>query len=183
MRPSAFYLDVTSTVAAGFVSLVFLRALLHKLGRYVEWIGALHEYRLIPARFVPLVAIMIIAAEAYAAAGLMFPGSRVGAAMLGCGLLLVYAIAIGVNLLRARTSIDCGCGGAGHGISRLHLLRNVMLALCCAPAMPSVNPGPTGLAVAAAAAGCVLALWFPFLGFEQLLGNRTHAVTTEYSLL
>jgi len=176
-----FYLDVTSTVAAWFLSLVFLRALFHKLGRHAEFTGILREYRLLPKRLVPLAAIAVVASEACAAAGLMLPQSRAAAALLACGLLLFYTAAIGINLLRGRMSIHCGCGGAGQGISRLHVIRNVLLALCALPAMAAANHGPTGFEISAVTAGCVLAVWFIFLAFDQLLGNRTHALATEYS--
>jgi len=181
MWPADLYLDVASTVAACFLSLVFLRALLHKLGRHAELIGIVREYRLMPQRLAPLAAVAIVACEACAAVGLMLPQTRAAAALLACGLLISYAAAIGINLLRGRTSINCGCGGTGQGISRLHLLRNVLLALSALPAMASVSRGPTGFEVSALAVGCVLAAGFMFLAFDQLLGNRTHAVATEYT--
>ena len=170
-----------STVAAWFLSLVFLRALAHKLGHLAEFASILRQYRLLPDRLVPLAATAVIVSEACATAGLMWPQSRAVAALLACGLLLLYTAAIGTNLLRGRMSIHCGCGGAGQGISQLHVIRNVLLALCAVPAMATASPGATGFEYSIVAAGCVLAVWFIFLAFEQLLGNRTHALATEYS--
>src|SRR5512144_2319056 len=135
MWPADSYLDIASTVSACFLSLVFLRALLHKLGHHAELTGIIREYRLMPQRLAPLAAAAIIASEACAAIGLMLPRTRAAAALLACGLLIIYTAAIGINLLRGRTSINCGCGGAGQGISRLHLLRNVLLAVSALPAM------------------------------------------------
>lgn len=170
-----------STVAAWFLSLVFLRALSHKFSRPAEFTVILREYRLLPNRLVPLAATAVVVSEACAAAGLLLPQSRAATALLACGLLLSYAAAIGINLLRGRMSIDCGCGGAGQGISRLHVIRNVVLALCALPAMATTSQGPTGFEFSIVTAGCVLAVWFIFLAFDQLLGNRTHALATEYS--
>src|SRR5262245_3987768 len=116
MWPADSWLEVASTVAACFLSLVFLRGLLHKLGRHAELTGIIRDYRLMPHRLVslvPLVAAAVAASEACAAVGLMLPQTRSVAALFACGLLLFYAAAIGINLLRGRTSINCGCGGAG----------------------------------------------------------------------
>jgi hypothetical protein len=182
MRSADLYLDVTSTIAAGLLSLVLVRALLHKLSHHAELTGTIRNYRLVPHALVPLTAGLVVLCEACAALGLMLPQTRVPAALLACTLLLIYAAAMGINLLRGRTSIDCGCGGAAHGISCLHVLRNLVLALCAVLAMASGGSGgATGFELLAVTGGCVLALWFMFLAFDQLLGNRTHAGATQYS--
>lgn len=181
MWPRDLFLDVASTIAACFLSLVFLRALLHKLAHHAELTGIVREYRLLPHHLVPLASAVVVAGDACAAVGLILPQTRAAAALLACSLLLCYAAAIGINLLRGRTSIDCGCGGAGRGISGLHAMRNVVLALCAMPAMTAASRGPTGFEALAVTAGCVSAVWFIFLAFDQLLGNRTHAISTEYS--
>jgi len=182
MRPADLYLDLTSTVAACLLSLVLVRALLHKLSRHAELTGTIRNYRLVSHELVPLTAALVVVCEACAALGLMLPQTRAPAALLACALLLIYAAAMGINLLRGRTSIDCGCGGAPQGISCLHVLRNLLLALCAVPAMAAGSiHGPTGFELSAVTAGCVLALWFIFLAFDQLLGNQTHAGATQYS--
>jgi hypothetical protein len=181
MQPADFYLDIASTVTACFLSLVFLRAWLHKLARYAEWTAIIGDYRLMSRPLAPLAAAAIVISEACVVSGLLWSQTRAAAALLACGLLLFYAAAIGINLLRGRTNINCGCGGPDQGISRLHVVRNVLLALCAMPAMASASAGPMGFEVSALATGCVLAAWFIFLAFDQLLGNRTHAVATEYS--
>jgi len=182
MRSADLYLDVTATIAACLLSLVLVRALLHKLSRQAELTGTIRNYRLVPDGLVPLTAVAVVVCEACAALGLMLPQTRVPAALLACALLLIYAAAMGINLLRGRTSIDCGCGGAAHGISCLHVLRNLVLALCAVLVMASGSTRvPTGFALPTVTAGCVLALWFTFLAFDQLLGNRTHASTSQYS--
>ncbi len=182
MTSADLCLEVASTVAAYFLSLVIVRALLHKLSRHAELTFTIRNYRLVSHRLVPLTAGLVVLCEACAALGLLLPPTRVAAALAACALLLLYAVAMGINLLRGRTSIDCGCGGVAHGISALHVLRNLVLALCAVPAMaPGSTPRPTGFELSAVTAATVMALWFMFLGFEQLLGNRTHAGATQYS--
>ena len=61
MQPEDFYLDVASTAAACFLSLVFLRALLHKLDRHAELTGIIRDYRLMSPRVVPLAAAAVMA--------------------------------------------------------------------------------------------------------------------------
>lgn len=175
--------EVLAGIAAGFLSLVFLRALLHKLGDYTGFVDTLRNYRVLPAPALPLVAPIVVAAEALAAAGLILPATRAPAAGLAAGLLLVYAAAIASNLARGRNSIDCGCGGGGQGISRLHVARNALLAMFALPAMLIHSPPPSGFGTSLAAAGCVLVLWVTFAAFDQLLGNRTHAIASTYSSL
>jgi methylamine utilization protein MauE len=182
MRSADLYLDVTSTVAACLISLVLVRALLHKVSRPAELTGVIRNYRLVPHGLVPLTAVAVVVCEACAALGLVLPQTRAPAALLACALLLIYAAAMGINLLRGRTNINCGCGGAAEGISGLHVLRNLALALCAMAAIASGTArAPTGFELSAVTAGCVLAVWFMFLAFDQLLGNRTHAGATRYS--
>lgn len=177
------YMDVWSTIAAGFLSLVFLRGLLHKFGSYAEFVGNVRDYRLIPEALVPGAAGALVGLELLTAIGLVIPQTRITAALVAAGLLALYGVAIAINLQRGRTTIDCGCGGGGQGISSLHVVRNGLLLLFAIPVVAYEGPVPTGFGVSLAASGCVLALWVTFVIFDQLLGNRTHAVATTYSAL
>lgn len=175
---------VVAAIAAGLLCLVFLRAALHKWGARGEFAGILADYRVLPAPAVPAVAALLPAAEAGAAALLVLPASRGAGATLALALLLAYAAAMGWNLLRGRTAIDCGCGGPAQAISWLHVLRNAVLAAVAAlalwlPARPDAAASGFGMAVATVA--CVGVLWLLALLFEQLLGNRSHAAAAFHS--
>ncbi|WP_289141256.1 MauE/DoxX family redox-associated membrane protein [uncultured Brevibacillus sp.] len=54
-------------------------------------------------------------------------------AVLGGLLLILYSVAIAINLLRGRRDISCGCGGVAgnHPISWLLVLRNLLLMFVC----------------------------------------------------
>jgi hypothetical protein len=173
--------QLSSAVATCFTSLLFLRALLHKLRRPGELVETIRGYRLLPERIAAAVSVAVVAGEAFVAIGLLTLPLREAAALLACILLLSYAAAIGINLLRGRTGIHCGCGTVGQGISIWHVLRNVVLAAGSLLAMTAPRLGPIGLERLAVVAGCTLVAWFTFLAFDQLLGNRTHSVATEYS--
>jgi hypothetical protein len=172
-----------SMISACFLGLVFLRAILHKAGSYVEYVGQVRDYRILPEVLVPTMAAILLVLECAAVAGLILPQTRGIAAGLASGLLLGYAAAIGVNLLRGRNTIDCGCGGGGQGISALHLLRNAVLAVFAVPVMANPAVASAGAGAFMAASGCVLVLWLTYLVFDQLLGNYTHATASAYSKL
>ncbi|MFT3904771.1 MAG: MauE/DoxX family redox-associated membrane protein [Steroidobacteraceae bacterium] len=175
------YLDVWSVIASGVLCLVFVRALLHKLEGYAEFKATLGDYRLLPAALLPGAAAAVVGAESLAALLLIIPATREAGAMLGALLLGVYGLGIAVNLARGRNSIDCGCGGGGQGISLVHVLRNGLLMLLAVPVLTIEVRHPSGWLVSLATCGCVLVLWLMVVIFDQLLGNRSHAIATTYS--
>jgi hypothetical protein len=132
---------------------------------------------------VPAAGVALLAAEVLAATGLLVPVTRTWAAGLAAVLLLAYAGVIALNLARGRTTIDCGCGGGGQGISSWHVLRNLVLVLFAVPVVAYQGRPLSGIGPFIVAMGCVAVLWLTFLVFDQLLGNRTHASTTTYSRL
>jgi hypothetical protein len=176
---------VTASVLAGlstsFLCLVFARALLHKLGGFAEFVGTVRDYRLVP--WPSAVAVVLSVAEAAVVIGLLLPATRQTAAAAGAALFAGYALAIGINLRRGRTTIDCGCGGPGQGISPLHVARNAVLIGFAVPVALIDSPALSHAAAPLVVAGAAILLWMTFLAFEQLLGNRLHAAASTYSAL
>ena len=170
-------------VGACFLALLFLRSVLHKLGSYAEYLGNVRDYRMLPEVLVPVAARALLALEALVVAGLVLPPTRPVAAATAVLLLLAYAVAMAWNLAQGRTTIDCGCGGGGQGISNLHVLRNLLLALFALPAIAWSQAPFAGSGAFLGAAGCVLVLWLTFLAFDQLLGNHAHERASTYSRL
>lgn len=173
--------SVLAAVSTSFLCLVFVRALLHKLGGFAEFVGTVRDYRLVP--WPRAAAVVLSAAEATVVLGLLWPGTRQIAAVAGAGLLAAYALAIGINLRRGRTTIDCGCGGPGQGISPLHVARNAALIGFAVPVAMIESATLSHAAASLVVAGAAILLWMMFLAFEQLLGNRLHAVASTYSAL
>jgi uncharacterized membrane protein YphA (DoxX/SURF4 family) len=127
---------------------VFLGAGLAKLVRPAEFAGAVDAYRLVPAALVRPLATWLPRLEVAAAALLALGVASRPAALAALALLLGFAAAIAVNLLRGRT-IDCGCLGtaAPRRIGWPLVARNLVLAgmaLLVAAAAPRVLalPGP-----------------------------------------
>jgi len=79
------------------------------------------------------------------AGGLLLPtATRTWGALLAVGLLLLITAAVGLNVLRGRTHIDCGCGWGpevplGGGL----LLRNLVLAAAALLVLLPVTPRET----------------------------------------
>ena len=172
---------VLAASSTSFLCLVFVRALLHKLGGFAEFVGTVRDYRLVP--WPRAAATVLSVAEAAVVSGLLWPATRQIAAVGGAALLAGYALAIGINLRRGRITIDCGCGGPGQGISPLHVARNAVLIGFAAPVALIDNPTLPNAAASLVVAGAAILLWMMFLAFEQLLGNRLHAAASTYSAL
>jgi hypothetical protein len=138
---------ISSIVAAG-VALLFAAAAAHKLADWPRFRAAVADYRIAPARLAPGLAVAVVVLEIAAVALLPAPSSRPAGALLAAALLGSYAVAIGVNLRRGRTSIDCGCFGPGvrNAIGPWMVMRNLVLAvLVLAAALPVTSRALTAL--------------------------------------
>lgn len=158
-------------VAAGTLVCVFARAALHKAMDLAIFVHTMGGYRLLPAALLFPFAIGLLALEVAIAIGLVLPATRSLAAGAALILLAVYAGAIAINLARGNTLIDCGCGGAGQGLSWYLVLRNIMLVgLCLVALAPPLPVEMNGAAWTSAAAGIVSFLLL-FAGIEKLIDN------------
>lgn len=113
---------------------LFLSAGLEKLRAMERHKSIVRDYRLLPERWVGSFAVAEVWGElalgCLLAAGLFVRFSLVAAVvMFG-----IYSVAIGVNLLRGRREISCGCGGVAgdQPISRWLVLRNLLLMTAAA---------------------------------------------------
>lgn len=126
------------------LSLLFGAAAVHKLRDARAFREALEAYDLLPRVWTVPGGAVLIAAEVGVAAALWLPRVAPAAALAGAALLVLYGGAIGVNLLRGRRDLDCGCGGpAGRQpISGALVVRNgVFAAVAVMSGMP-VIPRP-----------------------------------------
>lgn len=103
----------------------------HKLRDPTAFAGALTAYALLPQRAVAVVARALPLIEIAVATGLLLSATRAAAALLSTLLLVLYALAIAINLRRGRHELDCGCFGFGRRstISMTLLWRNAVLVL------------------------------------------------------
>jgi len=124
------------------LALLFATAAWHKLRAPRAFAATLGEYRLLPAALVPAAAVAVVAAELAGVTALVV--SRRAGLAAAAAMLLVYATAVGVNLLRGRRHIDCGCAGssARRPISGWLVGRNVALAAVALAGLAPVAPRP-----------------------------------------
>src|SRR5215212_5915970 len=109
-------------------ALLFGAAAFAKVRSFAMFCANLGEYRILPARVTAVAAVAISCLEFAVAVGLLWSGTRSLAAALGAVLLIAYAAAIAVNLIRGRRDLDCGCGYEPTAIAGWMVIRNVVLA-------------------------------------------------------
>ena len=115
------------------MTVLFATAAWHKLASPSKFLVILAEYQILPTPIVGVVAFVIPTVEAgLAVFWLMqlFPMITAGLSIL---LLGVYCLAIGINLMRGRVYISCGCGFSGseedQPLSAGLIIRNSVLIL------------------------------------------------------
>lgn len=109
------------------LSTLFLSAGLSKRNKIFHHQLTVEQYQILPKRLVPIFARVEVWLEILVGIGLLF---GIAHAAIGAGiLLLMYSIAIAINLLRGRNHISCGCGGlAGDQVLSWWLVaRNILL--------------------------------------------------------
>lgn len=101
-----------------------------KLAEPLAFAGVVANYRLLPTGLVAPFAFALPVVEVGTALGLLLPATRPAAAGLAAGLLLLFAAAMAINLLRGRGDIDCGChaGPMRQRIGWPLVVRNLALA-------------------------------------------------------
>ena len=155
---------VIPLVIASSLAMLWLTAGTHKLRSFDAFSAILADYRLVPPRATAVCAATVIAIELCLGIGLVVPVGR-ELALIGSALVLVlYAGAIAVNLLRGRRFIDCGCAGfaAQQPLSAWLVARNILLAVAAlAATLPANERALVWLdAFAVVAAVCVSALLY-----------------------
>jgi hypothetical protein len=170
---------VISTVALATTSIITLTLALPKVTRNGELREAVAGFQLLPHALVTPFALALPAVEIAAALASLVPATRgVGAAALAA-LFMLFALALGINVARGRTDIDCGCNGfrqAGgvpaHAIGWTHVARTLLLAalaaLVCVPQSTRAVVWFDYLSVF----GATLVALAAFFTLDVLLANR-----------
>ena len=113
------------------LSMIFFISSTHKIRQPQQFVATIASYDLLPKAWHKSLAFIIICTEATVSI-LLFLGwqSRTVAAVC-IFMLMIFSYAIGINLIRGRTDLDCGCFGSKHsGKFNLKLIgRNFILLL------------------------------------------------------
>jgi uncharacterized membrane protein YphA (DoxX/SURF4 family) len=128
------------------ISLVFLTAAYGKLRHWAPFQGVVANYRLLPPAMAAPAAYLIPPAELLLGAALLSGIGLPWAEPCAAALLLLFALAMGINLRRGRRDIDCGCfqSALKQTLSWILVTRNVILALLTGLALLS-HDGPDDL--------------------------------------
>jgi len=115
-------------VIATSLAILFLLAGRQKLSAPLRFKAQLSAYQLVPDNLLSPVARVLPWLEIVIALSMLFAVSRPYAGIAAALMLGVYALAMGINLRRGRSAIDCGCGDTPQSLSSWLVLRNLVLA-------------------------------------------------------
>jgi hypothetical protein len=176
-------------IAMGF-ALIFALAALHKMDDRNRFLSILKAYKILPLFMLRACALSIPMLELMLALGWLQTGLLGSSYPMitgaSAGLLIVYGLAIAINLLRGRTDIDCGCnlasarksaladkGSESHqSISTNLVWRNVCLALLTLTALTPVTARQLGAIDYIGLAGALLALVLLYASLTQLMATN-----------
>ncbi|MFT8418160.1 MAG: MauE/DoxX family redox-associated membrane protein [Acetobacter sp.] len=157
--------QLVAALCAGGLGALFLVAGVAKLRAHDTFLGTLASYRLVPEGLYETAAWALAIAETCVAV-LLFSGvGTVAGSLVAAALLCVFAGAMGVNVLRGRTDLSCGCtpGVEGKKLSWGLVLRTVLcavVALAPCVVLASVGGPAPALWVQGVVGGvCVYLLW------------------------
>ena len=122
--------QLVAALCAGGVGALFLVAGVAKLRAHDTFLGTLAAYRLLPDWSYESAAWALVLSETGVAI-LLFSGIGASAGSIAAAtLLVVFACAMGMNVLRGRTDLSCGCtpGVAGQKLSWAVVLRTLACA-------------------------------------------------------
>lgn len=119
-----------SLLALLLLATVFGLAAALKLQDLEVFAATVEQYRLLPDPLIRPFAYALPAVELAAVLALLWPATRPAAALVLIGLLLIFALAMAINLAQGRSDIDCGCfvGAQKQRISWPLAVRNLVLA-------------------------------------------------------
>jgi len=123
------------TLCRWLLAAVFLTSAGGKLRDRRAFASIVMDYQILPKRWVrPFATVLPWVEGAVALMLLLGMGTKIGAALSGL-LLFSFAFAVGLNLLRGRKDLNCGCAGARHKqkISGKILVQNTLLSLLGLP--------------------------------------------------
>lgn len=161
-------------VLSTFFSLLWAVAATHKLLDWPLFREQLNDYHLLPPRTLLPVALVLLMLEILTCITWLVPAWRLPAVALSTFISMLYAAAMGTNLVRGRRSLDCGCGGAPQAVRPALVMRNLALALLAMLAAQFSTERLTGLHAMdwITIAGAGLTLFGLYAAYNQLLANN-----------
>ncbi len=163
-------------------ALLLITAGAHKLGDLQRFQGVLKNYQILPAQSVGVFGLLMPCVEILIGLGWIFAWRIDLVSMLTAALLAVYAFAIGLNLFRGRSYIDCGCGFSStktlsdnteiQQLSIWLVYRNILLILLALLANSEVKLRAFVMLDYFSIIAATIVLVFAYAAFNQLLVNH-----------
>ncbi|MEY8830127.1 MauE/DoxX family redox-associated membrane protein [Sedimentitalea sp. XS_ASV28] len=152
---------LASVTITTFLVIVIMRAAWHKLERFLETVGFAQGYGVVPDRWAAPIVRVLTAIEIGIVLALLIPATRMPGAVAAALLFTGYGLLMATALMRGRSEIDCGCGGAPQIVSGYTLLRNAILAglALIVAVLPAQAIGAVDAAAAIAAALVLAAIY------------------------
>lgn len=156
---------LASVTITAFLVILLARSVWHKIDGFLETVGFAQGYGLVPDPWAAPVVRGLTVAEGATILALLVPMTRPLGGLMAAGLFAGYGLLMAAALLRGRTHIECGCGGAPQIVSGLTLARNAVLAALgiAVAALPVTTVPPLGALIAIVAA-LVLAAQYGLAG-------------------
>jgi hypothetical protein len=155
------------------IALLFAHAAAQKLRNPAHFAEIFAGYRLLPDTLARRMAWLIPCIELAVAAALLWERGRRAAVISAAAVLIAYASGLGVNLLRGRLDLDCGCGAAHdrRALSAWMVWRNLLLAsVLCIAALPW-SPRACGLTDLLTVMAGLMACAALYAAVDRLLGD------------
>jgi len=122
-------LNILLMIGMLFFGYMFITSAIGKITQFSDHQKIIKAYKIVPLSMTKPFAILDIAFEIIVGVLLMTFMIPEITLFLASFLLLLYSVAITINLLRGRTELDCGCGGivGDNKISPILVIRNIGL--------------------------------------------------------
>jgi hypothetical protein len=168
-------------IAFGF-AVLFIGAAWHKLSGLDRFEAILRDYRLLPALACRPLTLLIPVVELTLGLGWLSGLLPRITALTSAGLLATYAFAMGINLVRGRIYIDCGCGFGGstdkeQALSSSLVVRNIFLVGLILLSLVPVAERDLGITDYVVALAGLLTAVLLYASSEQLIKNRAAIMT------
>ncbi|WP_173104712.1 MauE/DoxX family redox-associated membrane protein [Bacillus sp. KH172YL63] len=122
-------MDYFLLVLRGLTAYLFLSTAYHKISNYTQHLGIVENYRIIKRKYITPLVIFLIVIELTVSITLLVGLYIKWSLAVSLMLLIVYTLAVSINLNRGRHELSCGCGGiiGNDRISYKTIIRNLVL--------------------------------------------------------
>jgi hypothetical protein len=159
-------------IVAG-LALLFASAAMHKVRGLARFTEIFSAYRVMPDALGRRLAKLVPCLEVAIAIALLWEPSRRMAVIAAAAVLIAYASVMGLNLLRGRRDLDCGCGMARdrRNIAGWMVWRNLFLAAAIGSAALPWSPRALNSTDMLTVFGGLIAAVTLYAAVDRLLGD------------